>query len=444
MGVFRFRIFGFPVQVQPSFWALALLFGYLSSQSVRGALLWLGAFFLSILTHELGHAFLARRYGQQPVVFLQLFGGVASWRQGSSVSRWGQVWILMAGPAAGFLLGFASAGWLVSLGVKTLTAEMLESEPGLQLFLAQLTMVNFFYSAVNLLPILPLDGGQAMAVLFGPERRRVAATVSLVVGLLLAAVFLRFNHVPFAILCGFSGVSSYLNARHAVARPELPEEALREILARAQALQERGSYGEALAVAMAVFENAPSDSWKVRALNVAGWSAVLAERPAEARAVLARAPVGQALDAFLDASIRELDGDLEGAAMVLSTARRQGDQRAELVGSLIRVWLKLHDYKQACALAASSVDSLSEEDVRRVGSETLAAGIFESAAQLFESLFRQSSAAEDALAAARGWVRGGRTEQAAELLEEAVKSELLNWNQVRSEPELSTLAPSDA
>ncbi|MDX2052114.1 MAG: hypothetical protein SFV15_06980 [Polyangiaceae bacterium] len=444
MGVFRFRLFGFPVHVHPGFWMLALMFGYLISNSVQGALMFLGAFGLCILSHEFGHAVVARAFGQEPVVFLHLFGGLTAWRQTSPLPRWRQIWVALAGPAAGFLLGGLAWGGLIALGVHELPVQsMQESTPNLPTFLATVLTYAFLYSAVNLLPILPMDGGQAMAVFLGPERRGTAATVSLVASLALSAAFFLFNQPLPGLLFGVSGIFSYVHARRTPVRPALPEEALREILARAHALRESERYGEAMAMAMAVFENSPTDAWRTKALDIAGWSAVMAGRAAEARAVLARTPVGQQLDALLEASIRELDGDLTGAAQVLVVARRAGDQRAEVVGALIRIWLKLQEYPKACALAAGCVEQLAEEDVRRVGSETLEAGVFESAAQLFESLFRQSRLPEDALSAARGWVRGGRAELAAVLLGQAVQEERLEWSQVKTEPELEALAPSD-
>ena len=52
----RFSIAGIPVRVHPLFWVIAILFG-LSSSSLIHILLWFFAIFLSILIHELGHAF---------------------------------------------------------------------------------------------------------------------------------------------------------------------------------------------------------------------------------------------------------------------------------------------------------------------------------------------------------------------------------------------------
>ena len=71
----RFSIAGIPVRVHPLFWLIAILFGS-SSGSIVSILSWVVAIFVSILIHELGHAFAMRRYGQGSHIVLHFAGGL--------------------------------------------------------------------------------------------------------------------------------------------------------------------------------------------------------------------------------------------------------------------------------------------------------------------------------------------------------------------------------
>src|SRR5512142_1497159 len=105
----RFNLAEIPVRVSPTFWLIAILFG------ISGSLLllpiWVLVVFVSILIHELGHAFAFRRYGQRSRIVLHFAGGLTipepvSW--GSTYANVGltpnqQIFISIAGPGAGFL-----------------------------------------------------------------------------------------------------------------------------------------------------------------------------------------------------------------------------------------------------------------------------------------------------------------------------------------------------
>ena len=116
----RFNLFGFYVRVSWSFWLGAIFFGWGLIEAFSGPgsgmskgtvlLMWVGCMFVSILIHELGHAFAFRYYGIHSSVVLYHFGGLAipeggqyrsSWGRNSLKNReWQQFWISLAGPAA--------------------------------------------------------------------------------------------------------------------------------------------------------------------------------------------------------------------------------------------------------------------------------------------------------------------------------------------------------
>src|SRR5215208_4108329 len=105
----RFSVAGIPVRVHPLFWLIAVLLG--SSGDVLLLPIWVLVIFVSILIHELGHAFAFRRYGQHSQVVLHFAGGLTIpepvyW--GSGYANVGltpnqQIFISLAGPGAGFV-----------------------------------------------------------------------------------------------------------------------------------------------------------------------------------------------------------------------------------------------------------------------------------------------------------------------------------------------------
>ena len=105
-GDLNFVLFGFPVRVHPFFWVISLLLGISGDPKPELVLIWVAAVFVSILVHELGHAFAIRRYGGQAWITLYGMGGLASSNEANRTPK-AQILISAAGPAAGFVLAAA-------------------------------------------------------------------------------------------------------------------------------------------------------------------------------------------------------------------------------------------------------------------------------------------------------------------------------------------------
>lgn len=125
------------------------------------------AFFGSLILHELGHAFQARREGVQiDGITLWLFGGVAKIA--------GQI------PSAGAEFRIAVAGPLVTLviGASCILAAIAWPQPGaVDSVLAWLGYINLMLLVFNLVPALPLDGGRVLrAALWARSGSLSAAT----------------------------------------------------------------------------------------------------------------------------------------------------------------------------------------------------------------------------------------------------------------------------
>jgi membrane-associated protease RseP (regulator of RpoE activity) len=149
-----FHLGGIPVAVQPWFFLTAWIVGR-QSMNVGRELVWIGVVFTGVLLHELGHALAARYFGLAPRITLHGFGGTTAWAPSRAVGAWSQIAITAAGPLVGILVG--SAAWW-AMRVQLVDAPIL---------LSDVLWVNLGWGVLNLLPILPLDGGQIAGTLGG-------------------------------------------------------------------------------------------------------------------------------------------------------------------------------------------------------------------------------------------------------------------------------------
>jgi Zn-dependent protease len=191
----RFYVAHVPVCVNPWFWLASAISAGIGSFDIKLVLIGIGVVFVSILVHELGHVVAMERFGERGQVLLWMLGGLAMssgdiWNVGYG-RRGGrtphvQIIISLAGPAAGFLLAMFTVGAIYALGGRVefyvhhyvvpgwsiifpadhfLQFQFGEMHP-LYFALWFSLYVNIYWGLVNLLPILPLDGGQVARSVF--------------------------------------------------------------------------------------------------------------------------------------------------------------------------------------------------------------------------------------------------------------------------------------
>ncbi len=171
--------FGFgkiPISVHVSFFIMTFILGSsMSSTDLRVWMLWIPIVLFSVLLHELGHALMGKAFGLTPRIDLHGMGGTTSWEH-KDVSAPKKILISLAGPLVGIALGLAIKLFFESsdMEVPVIAAKGI----------SMLVFVNLYWGVLNLLPILPLDGGNVMAQLFAIGTRgggkRAAHIVSIV------------------------------------------------------------------------------------------------------------------------------------------------------------------------------------------------------------------------------------------------------------------------
>lgn len=187
----KFSVFGFPVSIDLSFFVIGAVIGFQVVSLRWVALLWVAMFLVviavSVLVHELGHAFAARSLGAHPTIRLHVMGGVTQFMPPAPPTRLQTIGVSLAGPFAGF-----------ALGLIVLLARQVVDDPVAGSLADNawrfLILINLGWGAINLAPVLPLDGGHVMESLMpGDERqrRRLAALLSILVGAGLTWFFLK-------------------------------------------------------------------------------------------------------------------------------------------------------------------------------------------------------------------------------------------------------------
>ena len=169
------QIFGFPLTIEPFFFVMAWLIG--GRQEPQWMVLWVAVVFVGVLAHELGHAFAGRRLGMQPWIRLTSFGGMTGWQRPRPMTPIQQILISAAGPAVGITIGGTAL-------LATKAGFFAGGSPLLQRLAWDVMWVNLGWGVLNLLPILPLDGGHiasSLAELVAGRRGRMAARVFSVV-----------------------------------------------------------------------------------------------------------------------------------------------------------------------------------------------------------------------------------------------------------------------
>lgn len=198
-GGLRFELFGFPTRIQGSFFLVVIVLGLFPGATFATVAIWTSVAAVSILWHELGHAFAARRLGAEPTIDLYSFGGLTHWRPRTDATRWQMISVALAGPMAGLLLGGVVALFAWQAGT-------IETE-NLRFFVVVVLWINVGWGLVNLLPVLPLDGGHILAELLPGDRDQRwhrAAWVSVITGVIAAVVLIAIGYYWGALVFGWA------------------------------------------------------------------------------------------------------------------------------------------------------------------------------------------------------------------------------------------------
>ena len=175
------------------------------------------------------------------------------------------------------------------------------------------------------------------------------------------------------------------------------------------------------------------------ALEVLAWAAILEDKPDDAARHADGARKLGDVDPALVGAIHFAKRELSQARRVFEAARSGGDNRKEIVGPLVQILIEQGDIARAAAIAYDIVDSLSEEDARRMAKVAFDGGAFDWSARLYEVVFERKKGPEDAYEAARANAQDGSYERALDMLKKAVEAGFSDRSRVWSDAALETL-----
>ncbi len=187
----RWRLCGIDFCIQPSFWLMSALFGYLvvgmgmrmeGVEMLKYIGIWVLCTLLSVMVHELGHAVTGKIFGIPGNITLAGMGGQAAGGF-DALKRWQRVLVISAGPGAGFLLLFLvvlvnrhawndhvwrpldlpeslKITWTWDI-LDQIDSNLKRTAPYSEI-MKFLCWMNLFWNLINLIPIIPLDGGMLM------------------------------------------------------------------------------------------------------------------------------------------------------------------------------------------------------------------------------------------------------------------------------------------
>jgi Zn-dependent protease len=273
----QLTVAGVPIRFELTFFVIIGLLGATIAGSMAMLAAWVAIATISIVLHEMGHALAYRAYGHPSHVVLMGFGGVTT---GARLSPGRSIVVSLAGPLSGIVL----------LGIPALAvarSDLFASDEA-RLVLFFFVWINLIWSFVNLLPVLPLDGGNvtqsAIELVTRRDAERTTRIVSIAVAGAAGALALVNGYLFGALFAGFFVAMNVNGLRQA----RLP--AIQASLGEAQRALSAGDAAGAAATAEALVAQRPPRDLLAVALEIIAWAKVIDGDGPGADAALARLP----------------------------------------------------------------------------------------------------------------------------------------------------------
>jgi Zn-dependent protease len=276
------KIGSIPLRIHGAFFIMALLLGLGEGDPIK-LVLWITIVLVSVVIHELGHALMGKAFGLVPSIDLHGMGGLTSFSAGPNggrgdVTTMKSIAISLAGPFAGFLFAVVV--------LVTRSTGVIPVHPITRQAVSLLLWVNVAWGTFNLLPMLPLDGGNvlrsAIRAITKDHGEKIARVISIAAAAGIALVSIRFKQwwiLYLGVLFAFQNVQALRQAGQTRV-----DQALAESIQKAHAAFERKEPREAIALLQPALQSSGSGELRqvglriyvVALLEVSAWDEAMA------------------------------------------------------------------------------------------------------------------------------------------------------------------------
>lgn len=455
----HFHFLGVPVYMEPLHFVVSALFGFMQYGLSASAAIWVVLVFIGVLLHEMGHALVGRRFGQDPFVILSGWGGLTTWLSPRALSPGQQILVSFAGPAVGLALG--GGVWLWYTYAPTHQLPPIAANA-----IVDFIWVNFGWAIFNLLPIFPLDGGQiskaTLEKFFGVRGMRWSHLISVVLAVGMVALALPLRAIFMVLMFGQLAL---LNWQHFQAagrwidrvKPAKPKVSVTPVAPARGSPREAASHatldaelqrgwqalddGRPLMVRMiaeSLLLRVETDDKRFEVIHLLAWGRLLGGDARAAKNALSLLPKDKLPDALLEGAVRLELGEAEAAVPLLAegirgrsddfVASRLG-KAAAMSGQVAPITRLLEDETAAKEIGARSFQVV-------VG-DLFAARRYDAAIEVGQLVFARYGQGADAFNVACALGKASRSDEALEWLHKALDAGLKDPKVLDTDEDLS-------
>ncbi|MBK8170303.1 MAG: hypothetical protein IPK60_08135 [Sandaracinaceae bacterium] len=448
-----FTIFGVPIHVQPMFLVIVLILNTSVLSRPDALLAWVLVVFTGVLAHEFGHALAILAFGHKPTITLHGFGGVTAWQQDAAkpVGSGARILISLAGPFTGIAIAC-----IVALGAMVggmhpmhlLDAALGASDaraPLRELVIGYILFVNGGWGVLNLLPIFPLDGGQVFASfadLIAPGRGRgVALVVSMLLAATLAILSLRIQSYWTAMVTVMLALQSWTAFRSELVR--MRDRVALPMLEQARTLLAQRALPQARELALRAQAEAKTDVVRLAATEIVAWSFTFEKNYADAAHVLSGISETQEIDPILEGIVMVHSGQFEAGIARLEEAM-QAKPNAGLGVTIIRAHVDANNWNEVLAfVSTANLQVFAAAQLVPLVQEARAAGQYEIAGKLGETIFARFADPGLAYDTARSFAKAGDPQKALVWLGKARDAGFADRHSLDQDEDLESVRRSD-
>ncbi|XRO75636.1 site-2 protease family protein [Methanocaldococcus sp. 28A] len=197
-----FKIMGIPIELHITF--ILFLVIVIALSIINNSIFWAVLFillFVSVVLHELGHSYVAKKYGVKIEKILLLpIGGVAMM---DKIPKEGELKIGLAGPLVSFIIG------ITLLIISQFFDVNINGYP----LLYTLSLLNLMLGSFNLIPAFPMDGGRILRAILSKKYGYLKSTkIAANIGKSLALIMLILGLLSMNIILILVSLFVYFGA----------------------------------------------------------------------------------------------------------------------------------------------------------------------------------------------------------------------------------------